>query len=201
MNKIKLARITQQFLDYVDDLVKTKIYSTPGEGTKKGAGWVSIVKVEHPEQSGNAYYYAERLGKNSLAFILKDEEKEKCAVLKQFSSQENNFKVGCFTGSLEKEDLDVVEHLVEEVKEEAGYDVVIEEVEDRIKYVGMFPLGGITNESVYLYVVDVTGLKQKLKEPENIFELNTDVMWIDKSDLIKLNDWKANIIAYKYLLK
>jgi 8-oxo-dGTP pyrophosphatase MutT (NUDIX family) len=188
----RLSIVTDDFKSKISRLVNKLFYRSPAfKGGKKHLSIYGIFDPDDPEDSG--YYYSERLGVNSVAFLLYDEgEPEKPFIcLEQYHSPIRQFVKGAFTGSLDKPDLDPVETLIEEVQEEAGYTVD----KSRIKCVAFLPVSANTNERVHLCIVDVTGLEQNKKEPENPFEANTNMYRMSFEQILSQCEWKSQVIA------
>lgn len=193
---IRIAQITSQFMEMVKRLVDKPIYKTPA--FKGGKKWLTIYKVTDPESDNSDFYYVERLGKDSVAFLLVDHDREgEFGILQQFSSPYRKFFKGAFTGSLDKPELSVQDIVVEEIKEEAGYDVS-GEADQRIIPCGTMPVLSSTNETVNLFMVDVTGLQQQRKAPENIFEENMNIYWVGEDQIREQCEWRAHIILCRW---
>lgn len=176
--------------------LKTKvIFTTPSFKNKKK--WLKIKMTYDPNEKGKEFYFAQRLGKDSVAFLLidKNREDDKYQILKQYSSPYGKFQEGVFTGSLEKHGKSVMDHVIEEVKEEAGYDVD----KEQIKLITSEEVGSSTNEIVHLYLVDITGLEQEIREPENIFEENMDRKFVNADYINNHCGWKSKLIIHHIL--
>lgn len=153
--------------------------------------WFTIKKIE--KNNGESFYFSERAGVDSVAFILVDANREDMfACISQFRGNYGQFQTGCFTGSLDKPELSLEEIVIEETKEEAGYEVTL----DRVAYMTTEFCGSGTNERVHIYIVDVTGLEEGEKEPESVFEENTETIWMDKNGIMHCQDWKAKLAVY-----
>ncbi len=152
--------------------------------------WCTIKEI--PKEDGESYYFMERAGVDSVAFILFDANKgEECfGLINQYRGQFGVYQKGCYTGSLDKPELTIDQIVIEEVKEEAGYEVT----EDNLCFIGHECCGSQSNERVHLYLVNVTGLEQKELEPESIHEENTDNLWMCETELMFCDDWKAKLI-------
>ena len=125
INKISIlnrfADVTKQFADMVSSFIKETVYKTPP--FKKNGKKFLTVKRRGTEKDG-WFYYVERLGKNSVAFLLFDKSKpNKVRLLQSYSSPYEKFITDAYTGSLDKSELTIVDTLIEEVREEAGYTV------------------------------------------------------------------------------
>lgn len=191
MKILKIAEITQTFLDKVNTLVRSVVFQTPAyHGNKK---YVTVYKVSDPKGVYKDYYYTERFGRDSVAFLLWDRVKG-YGILKSYSSPYKGFISGAFTGSLDKP-VSKEQIVIEEVQEEAGYTIQ----ESEIQFLGSARVGSNTNETVYLYVINVNDLEQNKKQPENDFEANTEIQWYKKNwrDGVE-NDWRAYLIVTRH---
>jgi hypothetical protein len=190
--KLKIAEITQDFLRMVKSLEIKDIYKTPA--FKGGKKWLTVKMIFDPKEKGKEFFFVERLGKDSVAFILVDNnrERDKYQILSQYSSPYKRFIEGTFTGSLDKPELSKEEIVIEEVKEEAGYDVD----KSKLQLISSEEVGSSINEIVYLYIVDITGLEQQIREPENIFEQNMSRKWVDIEYINSKCEWKSKLIIH-----
>jgi 8-oxo-dGTP pyrophosphatase MutT (NUDIX family) len=188
------AAISSDFLRLVKRLKDKKIFESPK--FKGGKKFITMYDVTDPEDENAHYVYTERLGRDSVAFLLydRDHPEEPFITLSQFHSPCRKFVEGAFTGSLDKPDLNPTEIVVEEVSEEAGYDVD----DDRVHLVAFLPVAGNTNEQVHLALVDITGLDRRQIDPENIFEQNTRIQRRNYSEITQKCEWKAIVIATLY---
>jgi hypothetical protein len=76
---------------------------------------------------------------------------------------------------------------IEEVLEEAGYSITA----DNLHKVGLQPVGCNTSETVHLFIADVTGIIRKKKEPENIWELNSNLIQMSRDEVLKHCEWRG----------
>ncbi len=155
--------------------------------------WFTIKKIE--KNNGESFFFAERAGVDSVAFILFDASRpdgKNFGIIEQYRGNYGQFHKGCYTGSLDKPELSIEEIVVEEVLEEAGFEVTL----DRVAYISKEFCGSGTNECVHLFMVDVTGIPQGETQPESIFEENTENLWVDHNGLLACHDWKAKLIPY-----
>lgn len=136
---------------------------------------------------GSPYYYAERLGVNSVAFILK--KNSKYGLIKEYKPPINSFLTTAFGGSIDK-DLSLEDIVSEEVKEESGFNPL------DILFVGRTFVSTQMNQYCLLYVVEVGDFIGS--NPQNKTEATAKVVWLKEEEIIKLNDWKAITIITKY---
>lgn len=186
-----LAKVTSEFKSYMKRLEGTSkiVYTTPKIQGKK-----YLTMKRKGESEKDYYYYMERLGVDSVAFILYDSTRDKpYGVLSQYSTSTSEFVNGAYTGSLDKPHLSLMETLIEEISEESEYEVG----EDRINHVGYMTVNSMTSEKVNLYLVDVKGLEKVGTNPENLWEENTEHIWYDYDSLVKVCEWKAVMIALR----
>lgn len=143
------------------------------------------------------YIYGERAGKDSVAFILIDKDRDKPIGLINEPKPplgDDVFMTTAFGGSLDKDIL--LSHIVqEEVQEEAGYVVPT----TSIYSLGRVLVSTQMNQLCHLYAVDVTGLIQGRRNLEE-HEFGSSVVWISEGELLELEDWKAPLIYMKYLI-
>lgn len=183
----KLSVIQEDFKALVETFKTESIYKTPA--FKKKKKYLEVLR--HGTDKDGWFYFVQRLGKDSVAFVLYDSDKG-FGILKSYSSPYKQFVLDAFTGSLDKPENTILQTLIEEVKEEAGYTVVKESCTP----VGKYKVGTSTNEHVYSFLIDVGNMKQEKKEPENIFEQNTDILWMDYDSVLKDSNigWRAKMI-------
>ena len=160
----------------------TKVY-------KKLNEWATVKEI--PKNNGESYYFMERAGVDSVAFILFDANRgsEPFGLINQYRGNFGSFQKGCYTGSLDKPELTIEQIVIEEVKEEAGYTVEPEHVNLSAECAG-----SQSNERVHLFCVNVTGLEQGELEPESIHEENADNLWMCEQGIMFCDDWKAKLI-------
>jgi 8-oxo-dGTP pyrophosphatase MutT (NUDIX family) len=151
--------------------------------------FVNLYKITDPENHVNGYMYAERLGKDSIAFICYDEGLGKVLVNKEYKPPVNEFITGAFGGSLDK-DVSLEEIVRAEAKEEGGFSDIKE-----IQPIGKFLVSTQMNQFCHLYLVHVDRNDEGEREPENAIEAMAETIWIDESEVFALNDWKAITIA------
>lgn len=130
-------------------------------------------------KSSKGFYYAERKGKDSVAVLVYRKENGKTEVLIRmqplvfnqgsvdgiektgYEHLKQNVLIPCpITGSITGIYDNFIDYAVEEIKEEAGYYVVKEEIES----LGMYYVGTQINEVVHCFACNVTG--KTCVEPE-----------------------------------
>lgn len=177
------GRINDSFRALLKDLIYSVVWKSSVEDN--GIVYLKMIKTSDKYARFSDYFFLERVGKDSIAFILKNGYTY--GILKQWSTPHKMFFEGAFTGSLDK-DTSIETILLGEIKEESGYNVSI----NNIKEVGSYySSNSMSNEVVYIYLVDVEGVEPGEKIPENIFEENTEILWVSKSYILKGSDWKA----------
>ena len=148
------------------------------------------------KQAKGYYYYAERAGKDSVAFILIDRNREDCiGVLNEPKPPigDDVFLTTAFGGSLDKP-ISLNKIVQEEVKEEAGYTVPL----STITYLNKVFVSTQMNQFCHLYAVDVTNYLLGTRNLEE-HESESSVKWIGPEALLNLQDWKAPLIYMKYI--
>lgn len=158
------------------------------------------------------YEYAERGGKDSIAFILYDANQEKFALIRESKppmDERNGFETRmttAFGGSIDMgTDVTYQEICQTEVREEAGYEVPL----DRIRSVGQTLVSSQMSQMCEGFLVDVTDIEKTL-EAEYEKEASEDqaekdanefvgnsVEWMTITELMDNNDWKSTWIAFK----
>lgn len=155
--------------------------------------FLNLFKVTDQENGVSGYLYAERFGKDSIAFICIDREKEKFLLNMEYKPPVGKFITGAFGGSLDKDGKTKTEIVIEEVREEAGYEVS----EKDVCYVGDVFVSTQMNQFCSLYLVDITHKEELDRKPENEVEANSQIIWFSEKEVIASRDWKAITIMTK----
>lgn len=190
--RLRVAEITDAFRALTQRLQDEPAYVAPE--AKGGMPVITVHRQFDPEdEDDGGYFFAERAGRDSVAFLLHDRGREEApyGVLTQWHGPLRRFSTGAFTGSMDKAGLDPVAITVEEAAEEAGYAVPPE----RVLPMAVLPVSGQCNEQCALFLVDVTGLRPQPLRPENIFEQNMQQAWWTQEQVLAAGDWKARVIA------
>ena len=164
--------------------------------------FLKVKKVINPEKGVNGYLYAERLGTDSVAFILIDRNKNSICVNHEYKPPVDKFINTAFGGSLDKNRKDgkdfndyLFDIIIAETKEEAGY--IIDK--ENVSYMGKKFVSTQMNQFCYLFLVDVTGKTLGDREPENEVEASSSPIWFSFEQYYKNNndlkeDWKTDSI-------
>lgn len=156
--------------------------------------FLNIKEVYDPDNHVKGYQYAERLGKDSIAFICYDPNVNHILLNYEYKPPINQFILGAFGGSIDK-DKDIKQIVIDEVREEAGFEVK----ENKCLSLGRVFVSTQMNQFCYLYLVLVNKNDEKPRMPENAVEAMATTKWIDEdSDITDLSDWKAITIMFKY---
>ena len=177
-----------------------------------------FIKVK--ECKNEPYFYSERLGIDSVAFILKnkdkygliverkpplDERKSEIAVKNMTEFQGDlAFLATAFGGSNDSIEIEEYKNLGEieriykfkdtvlkEVREEAGYEVERTDIE----YIDKIFVSTQSNQFCYLFIVNIEGKQSFEPEFENETEAMSRIEWFNKKDILtKTYDWKAKTI-------
>lgn len=166
------------------------IFKTLWESPKKNKEGKSYLKIKSWK---GRYFFAERLGINSIAFILYNKKKKKFGLVREFKNPIDSFLITAFGGSLDNENKNKLDILIEEVKEEAGYKIN----KKRIYELGKIFVSTQMNQFCFLYLIDITGLKYSGKTTNDKIEKLSETIWLDYNKLFKLYDWKSLIIVQK----
>lgn len=188
----RVAQVGQDFLKIVTRFTHKEIWRTPKY--KGGKKWLTVKATVDPDKEYDPFFYVERLGQNSVAFVLIDQNRPgEYGLLQQWHGPNDKFVTGAYTGSFDKELEGRYGIVVDEVREEAGYEIT----EDRIIDLGSVHVLTCTNEVVFLHAVDVTGLEAKHHDPENIFEANMNFPWVRKEEVLDGEEFRAIAICSK----
>lgn len=164
-------------LDHLHDSSIETIYGTSKEN--------KFLKIK--ENQG--YYYAERLGVDSVAFILYDIDTDLYGLINEYKPPINRFMVTAFGGSIDKSH-GLINIVQEEVLEEAGYEVKHRD----ITFVDSCFVSTQMNQFCYLYLVNVSKDNYKGRQPQTKWEESASVVWLPEEAVLKIEDWKAKVI-------
>jgi len=186
-----IAEITKDFLNRNLNLPEEEIYKTPAvNGGKK-----FLTVIRRGDSPANYYYFSQRLGINSIRFILYDKSRPKpFCLLEQLEASHNKLKIGAYSGSLDKKGYTPLQVCREEVNEESMFNIEEDDI-GRITLVSVRSVGSQSNENAYLYLVDVEGLPEVGTNPENEWEENTNHHWLSLEEVKTKGDWASYIIA------
>lgn len=154
--------------------------------------YLNIKEVVDPENNVNGYQYAERLGVDSVAFICYDKKTNKYLLNEEYTPPTNEFLIRAFGGSIDKNKTKV-KIVIDEVREEAGFDVKEEDVVS----LGRAFVSTQMNQYCYLYLVNVDKTNQKERHPENAIEAMAKTKWLTEDEIVNGEDWKAITIVNK----
>lgn len=155
------------------------------------------------KQVNGSYVYGERIGVDSIAFVLYDRSKridrfglinERKPSLNEFNKHFDGdvYMTTAFGGSIDSE-YSFKEIVQIETKEESGYSVEL----DRITSLGSVLVSTQMNQMCHLYMVDVTNLLQGEKDL-GPGEEGSNVLWISEMAVYGGQDWKAITILTKF---
>lgn len=151
------------------------------------------------KRNGN-YYYAERKGIDSVAFVLFNihaTDEKKIGLLKEMKFPVEESIVGAFGGSIDDEKYhdDLYSLVIDEALEEAGFIVD----KDDITYYGKYFVSTQMNQFCHLFGVTVDKFKQGLRTTTNPHELESFITWVSVPEVLQLKDWKTIVIVTKKL--
>lgn len=148
-------------------------------------------------KSNGHYFYAERKGVDSVAFILIDhfcEDGKKWGLTREFKPPINDYLITAFGGSVDKT-TSLTQIVIDEVKEEAGFIVR----EDDVAYVGKTLCSTQMNQFAHLYAVFVDIKNLKARTTEDHIEKLSSTVWMHRDEVLRNSDWKSITIMTKYL--
>lgn len=177
---------------HVREITQKVVWQSPRY--KGGRKYLSI--IESKDSEGSPFYHVQRTGRDSVAFCgFSQERPGELLCLKQWSAPYKQMVAGAYTGSLDKPEKDWIDITVEEVHEEMG--VLIPR--DHVLVVGGEMVGGSSDETVHLALIDITGHMVGEKNPENIYEQLAQRLWLTIDEINEQCEWKAKLIAARYL--
>ena len=162
------------------------------------------------KQARDYYYYYSRGGQDSVFFILHDKKSDMFALINEAKpplderTDSKAMMTTAFGGSIDSTK-SLIEIVQEEVKEEAGYIVPL----DNIHFVGKTLVSSQMDQIAHGYLVDVTNIPKtevtEFEKPDATEEFsNNSVEWMHPEDILETEDWKSLFIAvhaaYKDLL-
>jgi len=141
------------------------------------------------------YYYAERGGVDSIAFVLLDKTANKIGLIleskppmDEMASIEVDY-ITAFGGSIDSPDskTDIV---ITEVLEEAGYVVTA----DNVTEVGSTVVSTQMSQTLYAYTVDVTGIPKTAETEYESQGKGDRTQWMTFTEALANSDWKSIFI-------
>ena len=158
--------------------------------------FLNIKEVADSTMHVKAYQFAERKGVDSIAFICHtmrpDHGDQKFLLNHECTPPTGEFLNRAFGGSLDK-DTNLEEIVIEEVKEEAGYDVT----ENQVFSLGKVFVSTQMNQYCHLFLVEVFKHLEVPREPENATEAISEPIWMSAKEIMEGSDWKAITIIHK----
>lgn len=146
----------------------------------------------------NGFTYFQRLGTNSIAFILMSKDPndaQPVGVIHEYKDPFDQFMTTAFGGSIDQQkyrnDLELLVRT--EVAEESGFRVQNED----IQYLGKVLCSTQMNQFVHLFCVYVDKTKQQPRTTTNKVELQAKMVWLSPRQVMDLADWKAITILTK----
>lgn len=155
----------------------------PSFGTSNKFNFLTFKKTKE------GYEYAERKGKDSVAFVLYDTQRQLVCLRNEYKPPIEAWVLGAFGGSLDKK-LSPLEIVREEVKEESGYTA------KKITFVGKYFVSTQMNQFCYLYAVEVDSTKVVKPSTRDVLESLSHNQW-EQHDALRdrfYECWKATII-------
>jgi len=157
--------------------------------------FLNIKEVADSDMHVKAYQFAERKGVDSIAFIcyaMDGDKKGQFLLNHENTPPTGEFLDRAFGGSIDKDKL-LVDIVIDEVKEEAGYTVTKADV---------YTLGKVfvstqMNQYCHLFLVMVSENMKGEREPENATEASSTPKWVTTMDIDSGQDWKAITILRK----
>lgn len=161
-----------------------------------------FLRICTADNAGKPYYYAERKGKDSVAFILYNDTHKKYGLIHEWKPPLQEWLVTAFGGSIDSHK-SVLEIVRQECKEEAGYNPC----DGHIQFMGKHFVSTQMNQFCYLYLVSVQGYEQhilSLEEEEQrklSGEHKSTPVWMTYEQVLDTQCWKAKTILHMELYK
>jgi len=152
--------------------------------------FLNLYQMQDPDNNVGNFFYAERLGKDSVAFIGYDADAELFLVNKEYKPPVNKFITGAFGGSLDS-DLPPARIVEQEVREEAGFEVD----SSNVRYLGRVFVSTQMNQYCFLFLVSLSQKDQKDRQPENAIEAMATTKWVKEEEIYKMEEWKPITIV------
>jgi len=154
--------------------------------------FVSIKKTSNLD--GSDYFYAERKGVDSVAFLLYDIVNNRYGLINEYKPPVGEFAITAFGGSLDMDGVSKVETVQLEALEEAG----VQAERKQILALGRALVSTQMNQYCHLYVVLIENSGQiGTPTTDNPNEQKAGVVWMNPNVIKKLDDWKAIMILSK----
>lgn len=145
-------------------------------------------------KDNDGYTYAERLGVDSVAFVLYNRHRGSLGqfgLIYEYKPPIDMSLITAFGGSLDKEQ-NCIKTIADEVAEEAGYTLNLASCDYlRIKKVGTMFVSTQMNQMCTLYLVDVAYLDLGKRNPQSKHEETAEVVWLTEEQVYTTNCWKA----------
>lgn len=158
----------------------------------------TFIKVK----TSGKFIYAERRGIDSVAFILiatNASDERRIGLIHEFKPPIDSFLITAFGGSIDQEKYkdNLVQLVIDEVIEEAGFTVSSEQ----IKGYGKVFCSSQMNQHVFLFAVEVDKLRQGERTTIDPLELKSSIVWMTIPEALKTEDWKVATIISKRLVE
>jgi hypothetical protein len=144
------------------------------------------------KRSRGCYVYAERVGVDSVAFILYDRKTQKFALIKESKPSLDTtdylvYLTTAFGGSIDIKDTISSKEICQiEVTEEAGYCVPL----NKIYNLGKTLVSSQMSQMCELFLVDITNI-QKTMSAEWETSKHEKILWMKEHEILDNNDWKS----------
>jgi len=143
-------------------------------------------------KDAGGYFYTERKGKDSVAFILRDVTRNDdiYCLINEYKPPIYGYEVTAFGGSLDC-DLSLADIVRQEVREEAGYSPI------SVEYLGKRFVSTQMNQYCHLFIVDVDSSRGFDTDPQCVWEAKSKPIWVSAEAIKTCSDWKSQCILLK----
>jgi len=182
-----------------------------------------LIVKDYPQ---GGYFYSERLGIDSTAFILYDKNTRKWGLIQErkppmderivepaikelvtFQDEREAFMITAFGGSNDGIDMERyakmnqaerIKHFAALARTECREEAGYNVDMDRVNFEEVVFVSTQQNQMCYLYAVDVTDIEQTEADPQSAMEAAATVVWLTEQEVqSSINDWKAKTIVFQ----
>jgi 8-oxo-dGTP pyrophosphatase MutT (NUDIX family) len=163
------------------------LYESPYKN-REGKPYLTMKEADN---YGTPFVYAERAGRDSIAFVLYDQNRSDGKVfglIEEFKPGLARHIVTAFGGSLDDHTKTTMDIVLDEVREEAGYIVT----KKAITRANQYFVSTQMNQMCHVYYVDVSGAQKVDRDPQDAGEKNSTVVWKHPLEIMTAGQcWKA----------
>lgn len=148
----------------------------------------NYLQLKQADNGGKPYHYAERKGKDSVAFILKHAN-GMYGLIQEFKPPLQEWLITAYGGSIDSHK-SLTDIVLQEVQEEAGYLPYVKQ----IQFLGKHFVSTQMNQFCYLFLVPVESIQEMARTTTDSGEMKSQPVWLDKHQVLTTQCWKAKTI-------